>query len=90
MSRASLVATIASETSQSKRSVERVLALFLGEVATILGKGKKVTLGGFGTFRVRRRKARTGRNPRTGERITIDARRVVGFKAGARLRRAIR
>ena len=81
---------VASETSESKRVVERIVAAFLTEVATSLGKGKKVTLGGFGTFRVRTRKARTGRHPRTGERIAIAARRVVGFKAGARLRKAVR
>ncbi len=90
MSRTTIVKAVASETSESKRTVEGIVAAFLTQVATTLGKGKKVTLGGFGTFRVRTRKARTGRHPGTGERITIPARRVVGFKAGTGLRKAVR
>lgn len=90
MSRTTIVKAVASETSESKRTVEGIVAAFLAQVATNLGKGTKVTLGGFGTFRVRTRKARTGRHPGTGERIAIPARRVVGFKAGTGLQKAVR
>ncbi len=90
MSRTTIVKAVTSERSESKRTVERIVAAFLTEVATTLGKEKKVTLGGFGTFRVRSRKARTIRLPGTGERIAIPARRVIGFKAGTGLRKAVR
>ena len=57
----------------SKKEAEAVLESLLGAISQGLKKGEKVTLTGFGTFRVTKRKARTGRNPRTGEQIKIKA-----------------
>ena len=90
MSKTTIVKTIASETADSKRRVAAVVEAFLDEVRDTLVKRKKVTLGGFGTFRVHQRKARKGRNPRTGEPLIIPAARVVRFKAGTSLREEIR
>ena len=58
---------------------------FVEAITKTLKKGDKVTLVGFGTFSVSKRSERNGRNPRTGAKITIDAKKVVRFKAGAEL-----
>lgn len=73
----------------TKAKVEQVVnAIFAadGVLAKQLAKGDDVTLQGFGTFRVRKRKAREGRNPRTGETAQIPARKVVTFRPGGPLR----
>lgn len=90
MSKLKLASIVASKTGAPKRAVARILDEFLEGFVGLLRKGKKVTLGGFGTFRVLRRKPRRGRNPRTGEPLTIPSALVVRFRAGAGLRRAVR
>jgi len=89
MSKAAFIQAIASATKQSKRIVSQTLDAFFSEVLEALKKGNKVMLGGVGTFRVRIRKARTGRNPQTGKPITIPAAKVVRFSAATRLRQII-
>jgi DNA-binding protein HU-beta len=89
MTKAELVATIAQETELTKADAERTLNSFLSNVTKTLKKEGKLTLTGFGTFEVVKRKKRKGRNPQTGEPITIKAHKVVKFKPGKGLREKI-
>lgn len=68
------------------RDVERIVSTVLDEITNALAQGKRVELRGFGAFSTRGRKARTGRNPRTGEAVPVDAKRVPYFKPGKELR----
>ncbi len=73
----------------SKASRDAVHAMLNG-IRDSLKRGEKVVITGFGTFSVRKRAVRPGRNPKTGERITISARKAPGFTAGKTLKRAVR
>jgi DNA-binding protein HU-beta len=86
MNKAELVERMARDTGLSKAGALRALDAVLDNVTKSLRKGEKVTLVGFGTFQAARRRARTGRNPRTGIPIRIDARRVPKFVPGKELR----
>lgn len=86
MTKAELISRIANETNMKKTEVEKILTAFLSEVRDILQYQGKLTLTGFGTFRVVRRAAREGRNPQTGAPIRIPATRVVRFKPGKELK----
>ena len=90
MTKAELVAAMAKEAKISKVSAERALNAFSGAVTKALKKGDKLTLTGFGTFGVAKRRARTGRNPQTGKEIKIAATRVAKFKAGNLLKSAVK
>lgn len=70
----------------SKREAKQFVELFFEEIRLCLEKGEEVKLSGFGTFSVRSKNARPGRNPKTGESVSISARKVVSFKAGQKLR----
>ncbi len=70
----------------SKASAERAVNAVIGAIEQGITKDKKVQIVGFGTFVVRDRKARTGRNPQTGQEIKIKASRTVGFKPGKELK----
>ncbi len=89
MNKEQLVERVAQQTGLSKKEVNAALDATLGAITAALRRGEKVTLVGFGTFQVRERKAREGRNPQTGERIRIPARRVPAFTAGKELRSAV-
>lgn len=89
MNKAEIVARIALDTGLTKSAVGKCLDAFVSDVTKSLKKGEKVTLVGFGTFVVGRRKARTGRNPQTGAPIRIAARRVPRFTAGKELKAAV-
>ena len=82
MTKAELIATIGKDAKISKASAEKALNAFSNAVMKTLKKGDKLTLTGFGTFSVAKRKARMGRNPQTGKEIKIPATRVAKFKAG--------
>ncbi|EPR42236.1 histone family protein DNA-binding protein [Desulfovibrio sp. X2] len=90
MTKAELVAKIADKASTTKANAERALNSFLEAVEATLVKEGKLTLTGFGTFVVEERKARTGRNPRTGKAITIPATKVVKFRPGKLLKDAVK
>ena len=90
MTREALVAKVAAATGISKAKANEVIGATLDAIVEALGNGDKVTLVGFGTFQVATRKARAGRNPRTGERIQIPATKVPKFKPGKRLVEAVR
>ena len=66
--------------------VERIVDIFFQEITTQLARGGRVELRGFGAFTTRERNARTGRNPRTGEAVSIDAKKVPFFKPGKEIR----
>ncbi|MGE4298600.1 MAG: HU family DNA-binding protein [Desulfovibrionaceae bacterium] len=90
MTKADLVVKIAEKTSLTKANAERALNAFLEAVETTLVKDGKLTLTGFGTFVVEERKARKGRNPRSGAEITIPASKVVKFRPGKLLKDAVK
>ncbi len=89
MNKEELVERIAQATGLSKKDANAALDAALDAIKTALRRGEKVTLVGFGTFQVRERKAREGRNPQTGEKIRIPARKVPAFSAGKELRTAV-
>ena len=86
MNKTELVAAMAEKTELSKKDAEKALKAFTDVVAEELKKGEKVQLVGFGTFEVADREAREGRNPRTGETMTIAASKSPKFKAGKALK----
>ena len=86
MNKAELVAVMAEKAEISKKDAEKALKAFTDVVAEELKKGEKIQLVGFGTFSVKDRKARTGRNPKTGEELAIPASKVPSFKAGKNLK----
>ena len=85
MTKAELVAKIASEGKITKSQAEKAMAGFVSAVSGALSAGDKITLVGFGTFSVATRSKREGRNPRTGKKIKIPAKKVVKFKVGKTL-----
>lgn len=89
MNKSELIDAVASNAGLTKASAGDAVEAALGAIAGALGSGDSVALVGFGTFSVRERGARTGRNPRTGESIQIAASRVPAFKAGKALKDAV-
>ena len=69
-----------------QRDVERIVTTIFDEIATALARGDRVELRGFGAFSVKRRDARQGRNPRTGEQVAVTEKAVPFFKTGKQLR----
>jgi len=90
MNKADLIEKIADDCNMSKALTSDVIASFCTHVQKSLKKGDKVTMVGFGTWTTAKRKARLGRNPRTGEKIKIPAKKVVKFKAGKGLTQKIK
>ena len=90
MTKADLVNSIAEKAGLSKADAEKALKAFTDAVTDALKAGEKVSLVGFGTFTVRERAARTGRNPQTGATIQIAAAKVPAFKAGKALKDAVK
>ena len=89
MTKADLIDTVAGEIEISKRQAGEVVDLILAEITSALQKGDRVALVPFGSFVVRNRKARDGRNPKTGEKIKIAARKVPAFVPGKSLKDAV-
>jgi DNA-binding protein HU-beta len=89
MNKAELVDAVASAANLSKADAGRAVEAFVDSVTRALKKGQQVAVVGFGTFSVKHRAARAGRNPRTGETIKIAASKVPGFKAGKALKDAV-
>ncbi len=88
MTKADLVAKVA-ETGMTKKQAAAAVDAVIAGVKDALGKGEAVRLVGFGTFSVKKRKARTGRNPRTGKPLKIKAKKVPVFSAGKALKEAV-
>jgi DNA-binding protein HU-beta len=89
MNRKELVDELATKTGCSKTDAERGLGAMLEIISDTLKTGESLSLVGFGTFEVRSRAARTGRNPKTGEELKIGASKVPAFKPGATLKAAV-
>ena len=89
MNRKELVEALSKKTGSTKADAERNVAALIEIVTGTLKKGGNVALVGFGTFEVRKRAARTGRNPQTGAALKIKAAKVPAFKAGATLKAAV-
>ncbi len=90
MTKAELINQVAKEARISKASAEKAINSLCGNVAKCLKRKDKITLTGFGTFMVAKRRARTGRNPQTGAPINIKASLVPKFKAGKMLKNSVR
>lgn len=87
MIRSELIQTLAQENpGLTLMEVERIVDIFFKEIVDRLASGGRVELRGFGAFTTRAREARTGRNPRTGEQVPVDAKRVPYFKPGKEMR----
>ncbi len=89
MNRKELIDALADKTGSTKADADRNIGALIDIITTSLKKGDNVALVGFGTFEVRKRAARTGRNPATGETIKIKATKAPAFKAGAALKAAV-
>lgn len=86
MNKTDLIAKIAEDADLTKKSAEAALNAFIGAIETSLRKGEKVQLVGFGSFEVRKRAARKGRNPQTKEEIRIPSSKAPVFRAGKALK----
>ena len=89
MNRKELINALAAKTESSKADAERAVSGLIDIISATLKKGDSLTLVGFGTFEVRKRAARTGRNPKTGEELKIKASKVPAFKPGATLKATV-
>ena len=86
MNKTELIAAVAEQASITKKDAEKAIAAVIDSITNAMAEGDKVQLVGFGTFEVRARDARKGKNPRTGEMIDIPASKVPAFKAGKALK----
>ena len=89
MIKAELVDAVAKRANITKKEAGQAVDALVSSVSETLARGEKVQLVGFGTFEVRQRQARAGRNPQTGDPITIAARKTPVFRAGKTLREAV-
>ncbi len=90
MTKAELIEKVAEQTNLTKKVTEEVVESLFNNITSALGEGDKVVISGFGTFEVRERVGRTGRNPRTGEEIVIPAQKTPAFKVGKVLKDAVK
>ena len=86
MNKSELISAVAEQAAISKKDAEKAVSAVVASISNALADGDKVQLVGFGTFEVRARDARKGKNPRTGAAITIPASKVPAFKAGKALK----
>lgn len=89
MTKIELVEKVANQIDLTKKDAESVVGIIFQSITDSLTKGDKVELRGFGSFRVRQRNARTGRNPKSGEKVEVPSRKVPVFKAGKDLRKMV-
>jgi DNA-binding protein HU-beta len=89
LNKAELIDSIAELTGLTKKDAEKGLNATIEAIQTSLSKGKEVVIANFGSFKVKKRKARKGRNPRTGEEMEIPERNVVNFSAGKNLKESV-
>jgi integration host factor subunit alpha len=86
LTKAGMVGRLYEELGLNKREAKELVEIFFEEIRSALEKGQQVKLSGFGNFDLRDKNRRPGRNPKTGEEIPINARRVVTFRAGQKLK----
>lgn len=90
MNKAELVALVSEKVNLTKKSTEEVINILFDTICETLETGEKVVISGFGTFELRTRVARVGRNPRTGDDIDIPQQRTPAFKSGKVLKNMVR
>lgn len=90
MTKKDLIELVAKKGNFTNKAARDAVSSFLNGIRDSLKRGEKVVITGFGTFSVRKRAARPGRNPKTGEKITIQARKAPGFTPGKTLKKAVR
>lgn len=89
MNKSDLIAAVAAKTGETKKSAEASINAIVDVISATLAKGDKIQLVGFGSFEVRQRAARKGRNPQTGKELKISAKKAPVFKAGKALKDAV-
>ena len=89
MNKTDLIAAVAAKTGETKKSAEASINAIVDVIAETLASGDKIQLVGFGSFEVRQRAARKGRNPQTGKEMKIAAKKAPVFKAGKALKDAV-
>ena len=89
MTKAELIEEVAKVASLTKKETELIVNTVFDNITDALGKGDKVELRGFGSFRLRSRKSRTGRNPKTGEKVEVPSKKIPYFKPGKELKELI-
>ncbi len=90
MTKKDLIELVAKKANLTNKASRDSVQAFLNGIRDSLKRGEKVVITGFGTFSIRKRAQRPGRNPKTGEKITIEARKAPGFTAGKTLKKAVR
>ena len=90
MTKKDLIELVAKKSNLTNKASRESVSAFLNGIRDSLKRGEKVVITGFGTFSVRKRAERPGRNPKTGEKITIQARKAPGFTPGKTLKKAVR
>lgn len=90
MNKTELVAAVAAKADLSKKDADAAVAAVIASITDALKAGEKVQLVGFGTFEVRKRGARQGRNPQTGATVKIPASKIPAFKAGQALKNIVK
>jgi DNA-binding protein HU-beta len=90
MTKAELIEKVSKDAKVTKAAAGKSIDAIIDGITKALKKGDRVSLVGFGSFSISKRKARTGRNPQTGKPIKIAARKVAKFKAGSALRKAVK
>ncbi|MCC6936568.1 MAG: HU family DNA-binding protein [Thermomicrobiales bacterium] len=89
MRKQDLVKSVAGKANMPERQVDSIVQATFDAIRDSLAAGEEVTITGFGSFRISERGAREGRNPQTGERITIPSRKSPSFRPGTQLKRAV-
>ena len=89
MTKAELVEKVANQIKLTKKQTEVVVNTVFSSITDSLAEGKKVELRGFGSFRIRQRNARVGRNPKSGQKVDVPSKKVPFFKAGKELRELV-
>ena len=89
MTKAELVEKVANKINLTKKQTEVVVNTVFSSITDSLAEGKKVELRGFGSFRIRQRNARVGRNPKSGQKVDVPSKKVPFFKAGKELRELV-
>lgn len=90
MTKKDLIELVAKKANLTNKASREAVSTFLNGIRDALKRGEKVVVTGFGTFSVRKRAERPGRNPKTGEKLTIAARKAPGFTPGKTLKKAVR
>lgn len=90
MTKKDLIELVAKKANLTNKASRDAVSSFLNGIRDSLKRGEKVVITGFGTFSIRKRAQRPGRNPKTGEKITIQARKAPGFTPGKTLKKAVR